>query len=109
MLWHQPGHVGGGTEGSLVHLRDAEVGIVAGHDAVGVADQADTATEAEAVDCGDHRDGALIDRLERGVAALVGTDQGVKPGGALHLLDVDARVEAAALGAQHHHVGVEVA
>ena len=108
VLGDQPGHVGGGAERALLDLGYAEVGVVAGHHDVGVADQTDAAAEAEAVDRGDHRDAALVDRLERGVAALVGADQGVEAGGVLHLLDVDARVEPAALGAQHHDVGLQV-
>ena len=48
MRRHHPGEVGGGAEGAAVDLGDAEVGVVAGHDAVGVADQADAAAEAEA-------------------------------------------------------------
>ena len=61
------------------------------------------------VDGRDHGDGALVDRAEGGEAAPVGADQGVEALGVLHLLDVDAGVEALALGAQHHHVGGEVA
>ena len=71
-----------------------------GHDDVGVADQADAAAEAEAVDRGDHRHGALVDGGEGGVAAPVGADEGVVALGRLHLLDVDAGVEAPALGPQ---------
>ena len=109
MCWrHQPGHVGGRAEGALVDLGYAEEGVVAGHDAVGVADQADAAADAEAVDRGDHRHRALVDRLERREAALVGADQGVEAGGVLHLLDVHAGVEALALGAQHDDMGVQV-
>ena len=44
--------------------------------------------------------GAVVDRGERGEAAPVGADQGVEALGGLHLLDVDAGVEAAALGPQ---------
>ena len=94
----QPGQVRGGAERAAVDLGQAEGGVVAGHDDVGVADQADAAAEAEAVHRGDHRDGALVDRRERRVAAAVGADQRVEAGGALHLLDVDAGVEPAPLG-----------
>jgi len=96
------------TERALVDLGHPEVGVVAGDHTVGVADQADPATQAEAVDRGDHRYGALVDGLERRVAALVGADQRVEPGGVLHLLDVDAGVEAASLGTQDDHVGGHV-
>ena len=60
------------------------------------------------VDGGDHRHAALVDRPEGGEAAPVGADQGVEALGVLHLLDVDAGVEALALGAQHDHVGGQV-
>ena len=102
MLGHQPGEVGGGAERAAVDLGEAEVGVVAGDDHVGVADQADAAADAEAVHRGDHRHRAVVDRGEGGEAALVGADQRVEALGVLHLLDVDAGVEAAALGAQHH-------
>ena len=95
--------MGGGAEGAAVDLGQAEGGVVGGDDHVGVADQADAAAEAEAVDRGDHRHRALVDGGERGVAAPVGADQGVEALGRLHLLDVDAGVEAAALGPQHDH------
>ena len=49
---------------------------------------------------GDHRHRALVDRGEGGEAAPVGADQGVEALGGLHLLDVDAGVEALALGPQ---------
>ena len=44
--------------------------------------------------------GAVVDGGERGEAAPVGADQGVEALGVLHLLDVDAGVEAPALGPQ---------
>ena len=57
---------------------------------------------------GDDRHLAFVDGLEGGEAALVGANERRESLGALHLLDVDARVEAAALGAEHDaaHVGV---
>ena len=94
--------MGGRAERAAVDLGQAEGGVVAGDDDVGVADQADAAAEAEAVDRGDHRHRAVVDRGEGGVAAPVGADQGVEALGGLHLLDVDAGVEAPALGPQHH-------
>ena len=98
VLGHEPGQVGGGAERAAVDLGQAEGGVVGGDDDVGVADQADAAAEAEAVDGGDDRHRALVDGGEGGVAAPVGADQGVEALGGLHLLDVDAGVEAAALG-----------
>ena len=100
MLRHQPGQVRGGAERTPVDLGQAEGGVVGGDDDVGVADEADAAAEAEAVDGGDHRDRALVDGGEGGVAAAVGADEGVEALGGLHLLDVDAGVEAPALGPQ---------
>jgi hypothetical protein len=89
--------------GAPFHLGQAELGVVGGHDDVGVADQSDTAADAESVDRRDDRDRALVDRPER-VAAAVGVDQRGEALGVLHLLDVHAGVEAAALGPQDHHV-----
>ena len=104
-----PGQVRGRAQGAAVHLGDPEERVVAGHDAVGVADQADAAAEAEALDRGDDRDRALVDRAERSEAAAVGADQRVEALGGLHLLDVDAGVEALALRAEYDDVGVQVA
>ena len=67
--------MGGRAERAAVDLGQAEGGVVGGHDDVGVADQADAAAEAEAVDRGDHRHRALVDRGERGEAAPVGADE----------------------------------
>ena len=74
-----------------------------------VADQADAAADAEAVDRRDDGHLALVHRAERVEAAAVGVDERGEALGVLHLLDVDAGVEAAALGAQDHHVGAAVA
>ena len=104
-----PGEVRGRAQGASVHLGDPEERVVARHDAVGVADQADAAAEAEALDRGDDRDRALVDRAERGEAPAVGADQRVEALGGLHLLDVHAGVEALALGAEYDDVGVQVA
>ena len=70
--------MGGGAERAAVDLGQTEVGVVAGDDDVGVADEADAAADAEPVDGGDHRHRALVDGGERGVAALVGADQGAR-------------------------------
>ena len=86
--------MGGGTERAAVHLRQAESGVIGGDDDVGIADQADPAAEAVSVHGRDHRDLALVDGGEGGVATAVGTDKGVESFGRLHLLDVDAGVEA---------------
>jgi hypothetical protein len=86
-----------------------KVASSAGHDDVGVADQADATADAEAVDRGDDGDGALVHGLEGGEAALVRADQGVEALGVLHLLDVDAGVEAACPppgGRRPSHLGV---
>ena len=92
--------------------RAGRSGVVGGDDDVGVADQADATAETEAVHGGDDRHGALVDGGKGGEAALVGADQGVEALGGLHLLDVDAGVEPASLGPEHHDthrpVGSEV-
>ncbi len=59
---------------------------------------------AEPVHGDDDGDRTVVDGAEGGGASAVGADQGVEAVGRLHLLDVDARVEAATLCAQHHHV-----
>ena len=97
------------AERAALHLGQSERRVVGGDDHVGVAHQTDPAADAESVDGRYHRHRALIDRLERGEAAPVGVDQRGEAGGFLHLLDVDARVEAAALGTQDHHPGLHVA
>ena len=106
---HEPGEMGRGAKRSAVDLGKAESGVVTGDDDVSVADQADAAAEAEAVHRGDDRHLALVDGGERGVTTAVGTDQRAEAGGALHLLDVDAGVEAAAFGGQHDDVDTLVA
>jgi hypothetical protein len=95
--------VGGRAQRAAVDLGQAEEGVVAGDHDVGVAGEADPATHAEAVHRGDQRHRAVVDRGEGREAPLVGTDQGGEPLGVLHLLDVDAGVEALALAAQHDH------
>ena len=105
VLRHQPRQVGGRAERAPLHLGEPERRVVGGDDHVGVADQADAAAHAEAVDGGHDRHLALIHRAERVEAAAVGVDERGETLGVLHLLDVDACVEAATLGAQDHDVG----
>ena len=100
----EPGEVRGRTERAPIHFGEAEGSVLGGDDDIGIADQPDAAAEAEAVHGGDHRNGALVHRGECGVTPAVCADQRVEPGGALHFLDVDPGVEAAALGGQHDAV-----
>src|SRR4051812_18499927 len=108
VLRHQPGQVCRRTQRSLLDLGQAERGVVGRDHDVRVAGQADAATETETVYGGDHRDGALIDRGERREATAVGPDQRREAVCRLHLLDVDAGVEAFALGRQHNDVHVRI-
>src|SRR5438552_8265551 len=62
VLWHEPGQVGGGAEGTTVDLGQPEGGVARGDDDVGVADDADPTAEAETTDRGDHRHLALVHR-----------------------------------------------
>ena len=78
VLRHQAGQVGRRAERAAVDLGQPEVGVVAGDDDVGVADQADAAADAEPLHGGDHRDRAVVHGGEGGVAALVGADQRVE-------------------------------
>src|SRR5690606_23770205 len=100
VLGDQAGEVGGRAQRATVDLGQREVGVVAGDDDVAVAGETDAAAHTEAVDGGDDRDGTVVHGGERSEAAPVGADQGVEPVGVLHLLDVDAGVEALPLGAQ---------
>nr|BFE78655.1 hypothetical protein GCM10020093_012560 [Planobispora longispora] len=109
VLGDQAGQVGGGPERAALHLGQAEVGVLGGDHDVGVAGQADAAAQAEPVHGRDHRDLALVDGRERGVAAPVRPHQRLEPGGGLHLLDVHPGVEAPALRAQHHDAGLRIA
>ena len=108
VLRHQARQVRGRAQRAAVDLGEAEEGVVAGDHDVGVADEADAATDAEAVHRGDQRHRAVVDRGERGEAALVGADQGGEALGVLHLLDVDAGVEALALAAQDDDAGLGI-
>ena len=93
--------MGGRPECTAIDFGQAEGRVLTRDDHVGVADEPDAAAQAEAVHGGDDRDLALVDSSERGEAAAVGADQGGEPRIGLDLLDVDAGVEAAALGAEH--------
>ena len=92
----------GRAERAAVDFGKPEIRVVARDDHVGVADQTDAAADAVAVDGHDHRHRAVVHRGEGGKATLVSADQGVEAFGVLHLLDVDAGVEATTLGAEHH-------
>src|SRR4051794_32314423 len=96
------------TERTAVDLGHTERRIVGRDHDVGVAGDADAATEAVTVDRRDDRDFAVVDRGERLVAAAVDRDHRLvrRVGG--ELLDVDAALEALALGVhdQRPHGGV---
>ena len=104
-LRHQPGQVRGRAQRAAVDLGQPERRVVGRDHDVRVAGQADAAAEAEAVHRGDHRHRAVVDGGERGEAALVGADQRLVPLGPLHLLDVHAGAEAAALRGEDHGPG----
>ena len=108
MLRHEPREVGRRAERAAVDLGQPEAGVGRGNHDVGVADQTDAAAEAEAVHRGDHRHLALVDRGEGGKTAAVRAEQSLEAGGPLHLLDVHAGVESAALGAQDHDPHVRI-
>jgi hypothetical protein len=90
----------GCAKGATIDLGKPEEGIVGGHDDIGIADQPNTATDTEASHRSDDWHLTLIHRRESVIAALVGPDEGVKALGVLHFLDVDAGVEATALGTE---------
>ena len=76
VLRDEAGEVGGGAERAAVQLGQAEDGVVARHDRVRVAGQADAAAQAEPADRRDDRHLALVHRGEGLVAAAVGADEG---------------------------------
>src|ERR1700730_4771754 len=108
VLGNQPRQVSRRAERAAFDLRQAEAGVVGGHDDVGVAHQADAAADAESVHGRDHRHGAFVYRAEGGEAAAVGVDEGGESLRSLHLLDVNTRVEAPAFGSQDHRVGIGI-
>ena len=93
------------SECAAVDLGEPEEGVVAGDHDVGVAGETDATADAEPVDRRDQRHRAVVDRGEGREAPLVGADQGGEALGVLHLLDVDAGVEALALAAQDDDAG----
>ena len=108
VLRHQSRQVRRRAQCAALHLGQAEGRVVGGDDDVGIADQSDASADAEAVDRGDDGDLALVDRAERVEAAAVGVDERGEALGVLHLLDIDAGIEAAAFSAQDHDVGAVV-
>ena len=96
-------------ERAAVDFGQPEERVVAGHDHVGIPDQADATAHAEAVHGGDHGYRAVVDGGEGGETPLVGPDERPEALGVLHLLDVDPGVEATALGAQHDDTDERIA
>jgi hypothetical protein len=108
VLRYQPRQMGRRAECAAFDLGQTECRIVGGDDDVGVADQPDATTHAEAVDRSNDGHRAFVDRPESREASAVGVDECREALGALHLLDVDAGVEAAALRSKDHDVGLVV-
>ncbi len=85
-------------EGAWLHqvpaidLRKPEEASSGRHDDIGIPDQADTAADAEASDCGNDWNLALIHRSKGVVAALVGSDRASKPSVFCISFNVDAGV-----------------
>ncbi len=109
VLRHEAGEVGRDTERAPVDLGQPEGGVVGGDHDVGVAGETDAAADAEALHRGDDRDLAVVDRAERLVTAAVHADQRLVRRIGRQLLDVDAGLEALALGPQDHDAGIAVA
>ena len=112
VLRHQPRQVRRRAERAALDLGQPERRVVGRDDDVCVADQALCRRHAESVDGRDHRHRALVHRAERGEAAAVGVDKGgialSFSLSALHLLDVDAGIEAAACRPKDHDTGLLV-
>ena len=92
----------GDAERTPVDFGEAERRVVGRDDDVGVAGEPDAAAEAEALHRRDDGHLAVVHGRERLVAAAVHADERVvgRVGG--ELFDVDAGLEALALGAQDH-------
>ncbi len=101
--------MGGRAERAAVQFGQAERRVVTRHDRVRVAHQPDAAAQAVAPHGGDDRHLAVVDGRERLVTAPVGAEQRGVPRRPPHLLDVHARVEAAARRGEHHTAGAGVA
>jgi hypothetical protein len=97
--------VGRRSQRATVDLGQAEERVITGDHDVGVPREADPTAHAEALHCGDQRHRAVVHGRERREATLVGADEGSEALGVLHLLDVDAGVEALALAAQDDDPG----
>ncbi len=108
MLRHETREVRRRSECTAVDLGEAEDRVVGRDDDIGVSDEADAAADAEAVHGDDHGNLAVVDRGEGRGTTVVGGDEGVVTLGGLHFLDVDARVEASALGSEDHDVRLRV-
>src|SRR5262249_7067568 len=94
--------MGRGAERTAVDLGQPERGVFARDDDVGVAGQADSAAEAEPVNRCDYGDLALVDRGKGGRAPAAHLDQSGEVLAGPELLDVDAGIEAATLGAENN-------
>ncbi len=105
MLGDEAGEVGRRAQRAPVDFGKPEEGVVTGDDDVGVPGEADATADAEPVDRRDQRHRAVVDRGEGREAPLVGADERGEPLGVLHLLDVDAGVEALAFAAQDDDSG----
>ncbi len=105
----EPSQVRSSSERSAINLGEAEGRVITGDDDVSIADESDAAAEAETVDRGEDRDRTLVHRGERGVTTPICADERAESGGALHFLDVDARVEAATRGGEHDAVDALIA
>src|SRR4051794_34577407 len=101
VLRHEPGEMRGGAERALLHLGQTKGGIGGCNDDVRVSDEADAAAQAEPVHRRDHGNRTLVDGGKRCVTAAVRPDERVESLGRLHLLDVDAGVEAFAFRAEY--------
>ena len=99
-----PIEMGRRAEGAAIDLGKSEGRVFRSEDDVGRSDDADAATEDEAVCRGDDRNRTVVDCGKGLVAAVVHRGDHTAVFG--ELFDVDAGAEAASLGVDQDHVGV---
>ena len=108
VLGNEPREVGRDSERAAVDFGQPERRVVGGNHDVGVAGEPDASAEAKAVHGRDDGNRAVVHRGEGLVAPAVDGNQRLvgRVGG--ELLDVDAGLEALALGLQDHDTDIGV-
>ena len=110
---HSPHHIGADHRwhDAQLYFAEAEAGIVGGHRHVGGADQAQSTAKGCALNPGDNRLGALVDRLHqpRQFQCIVPVLLRIQFSHGAHPVEVGARGKMFAGGLQHHHADTVIA